>query len=237
MPDTRSHRGPAPSDRRLFAGDQVPALRSAAGDLSWLLSRGYAPAGALKLVGDRYGLRARQRLAVMRSACSDDQLDRRRRTQIPVESLAGRSVLIDGFNLIITLESALGGAFLFVGRDGCIRDLAGLHGTYRIVHETPVALGLLAEALGRFGVREAAILLDRPVSNSGRLRGLIEAFAAERGLSWQVRLENSPDNILRQSTDPVLSADGAVLDGCCTWANLTAAILSQIPVAKCINLF
>ncbi len=58
MPDRRKHRGPHPEDRRLFAPEALPRLRAAAGDLSWLLSRGYAPESSLKLVGDRYALAA-----------------------------------------------------------------------------------------------------------------------------------------------------------------------------------
>ena len=232
MPDTRHHRGPHPRDRRLFAPDRLETLRRAAAYLAWLQSRGYADKSALKLVGDRYTLQARQRLALMRSACSDEQLARSRQTRIEPGDLAGRSVVIDGFNLLITLESALGSACLFVGRDGCIRDLAGLHGTYRILSETPQAIELLAGALERFQVKEALILLDRPVSNSGRLRQLIETMAADRGWPWTVRLEMNPDKILRQSPDPILSADSAVLDFCKSWCNLTAEILPQIPTAS-----
>src|SRR5256885_8530001 len=44
---------------------------------SWLLSRGYQPKSALKLVGDRHSLRERQRLAVGRAACSDESRERR----------------------------------------------------------------------------------------------------------------------------------------------------------------
>ena len=61
MGDTRSHRGPGPEDRDLFSADQLPALRHAVADLSWLLSRGYAMPSALSLVGNRFDLAARQR--------------------------------------------------------------------------------------------------------------------------------------------------------------------------------
>ncbi|MDB5297887.1 MAG: hypothetical protein JWO31_3870, partial [Phycisphaerales bacterium] len=77
MPDTRSHRGPHPDDGRLFHPDRWPALRTAAAELSWLLSRGYGEVAALKVVGDRHALSARQRSAVRRAACTDDQLARR----------------------------------------------------------------------------------------------------------------------------------------------------------------
>ena len=66
MPDQRRHRGPHPDDLRLFGADALPALRTAAVELAWLLMRGYAHESSLKLVGDRHGLESRQRLAVSR---------------------------------------------------------------------------------------------------------------------------------------------------------------------------
>ena len=69
----------------MFAPSVWPVLRAAVADLSWLLSRGYAEPSALKLVGDRFQLTERQRIAVMRSACSDQALQHRRQTQVPAE--------------------------------------------------------------------------------------------------------------------------------------------------------
>ena len=71
MPDKRSHRGPHPDDAKLFAPEKIAHLRNAVEDFSLLLTKGYADKGALKLVGDKFSLTQRQRLAVMRSACSD----------------------------------------------------------------------------------------------------------------------------------------------------------------------
>ena len=82
MPDRRAHRGPHPEDARLFAAEVHPALRRATGDLCWLLSRGYARESSLKLVGDRYGLLARQRIAVARCACSDEAAADRQSRQV-----------------------------------------------------------------------------------------------------------------------------------------------------------
>jgi hypothetical protein len=71
MPDQRQHRGRHPADSRLFASAEVPVLRQATEELSWLFERGYSQSAALKLVGDHFGLRERQRLAVLRSSCSE----------------------------------------------------------------------------------------------------------------------------------------------------------------------
>src|SRR5256884_9590955 len=118
MPDIRKHRGAHPEDRKLFADDQLPALRTAVKELSWLLSRDYSIKGALKLVGDRHVLTDRQRLAVSRAACSDQNQEHRAATILPVEAVAGEELIIDGFNLIITIEAALSAGVLIHSRDG-----------------------------------------------------------------------------------------------------------------------
>src|SRR5688572_8681561 len=129
MPDSRKHRGPGPQDPTWFGPEAKTNLRAAVADSSSLLSRGYAAPSSLNLVGDRYRLVQRQRVAVLRSACSDGALVSRRSRELDPRSIRGRPLRIDGFNLILTLESALGGGVVLVGRDGCYRDMASVHGT------------------------------------------------------------------------------------------------------------
>jgi hypothetical protein len=181
MPDTRAHRGPHPEDATLFAADQVPALRLAVAELSWLLSRGYAQPSGLKLVGDRHRLNARQRVAVMRCACSDDALAQRSARRVSIEDLRGRAVDLDGYNVVTTVEAALGGGVILGARDGTFRDLAAMHGTFRKVEETRPAAVLVGRVLAEAGAGDITWLLDSPVSNSGRLRGALLEVAAENG--------------------------------------------------------
>lgn len=122
-PDTRRHRGAHPVDAELFAEDQLPRLRQAVVDLCWLLSRGYNLASSLKLVGDRYGLRERQRLAVARCACSEEDRQRRKERCVSVDQMRDQPVTVDGFNLIITVEAALSGGLVLIGVDDCIREI------------------------------------------------------------------------------------------------------------------
>mgnify|MGYP003694228673 CR=1 FL=1 len=83
-------------------------------ELSWLLTRDYSIKGAVKLVGDRHGLTDRQRLSLARAACSDQSKQLRARTEIDLKELPDAHVIIDGFNLIITIEAALSGEFFCV---------------------------------------------------------------------------------------------------------------------------
>ena len=173
MPDKRTHRGPGPEDAELFAADKLPALRAAVQDHCQLLTKGYAEKSALKLVGDHFSLTQRQRIAVQRCSCSDAQLAGRKEKQVSAESVSGEAVIIDGYNILITIEACLSGASIFCGRDGCFRDLAGIHGSYRKVTETIPAIELIAGNLQSLGICHALWLFDSPVSNSGRPKTII----------------------------------------------------------------
>jgi hypothetical protein len=235
--DTRTHRGPDPDDDEAFDPAAWPSLRAAVDDLAWLLGRGYASTSSLKLVGDRWSLTGRQRMAVLRSSCSDAARDRRLRHRIVADALRGQMLVLDGFNVLTTIEAALGGAPILRGRDGVDRDLAGVHGTYRRVEETLPAVRLVGAHLEALGVARGLWLLDRPVSNSGRLRGLILDEATEHGWGWEVELANNPDALLIASTEVVASADSVVLDRCARWFNLARDVIERrIPTARLVDL-
>ncbi len=176
-PDTRQHRGAAPSDESLFSEVKVPLLRQAVAELSWMLTRRYP----------------------MASEKND--------------------VTIDGFNLIITIEAALGGGILLLGRDNCIRDLSSVHGSYRSVTETAKAMELIGNTLQLFAPAAITWLLDRPVSNSGRLASKIEGTAAEHGWPWKVEVVFNPDTLMISSPTLAITSDGSVLDHVRGWTN------------------
>lgn len=226
-PDHRQHRGAHPSDRDLFDTARLSDIRQAVGDLSLLLGRGYAQKSSLKLVGDRYHLTERQRLAVVRAACADAQIEKRNSSRLESESLRDELISIDGFNIIITVEAALSGGVIALCRDGCLRDMSSVHGSYRSVVETETAIRLIGEALEENKPASVKWFLDRPVSNSGRLARKIIDVAAERGWMWEVEVVFSPDAALIDSVGIVITSDSAVLDRVERWVNLAACLISE----------
>jgi hypothetical protein len=220
MGDSRRHRGPHPSDAQLFCEQAISALTAAVADLSWLRTRGYSDPSAVKLVGDRYRLRSRQRIAAKRCACSDSaQRDRVSRRCAP-ETVSERPLLIDGLNVITTIEVALAGGVLLLGRDTCLRDMASFHGSYRLVQETERAVDILVEVVDSLRPSKATVYIDRPVSNSGRLAEIVRTTAARKGSCIQATTADRVDEMLKASTAVVASADSAILDECGDWLNL-----------------
>lgn len=198
----------------------------------------------MKLVGDRFALTDRQRQAVRRCACSDAALVARSSSTTWPSALAGQTLLIDGYNVLTTAEAALAGGAVIVGRDGCYRDIASMHGTFRKVAETRPAIELVAGTLASLNVTDVAWYLDRPVSNSGRLKIMLAEVAEECRRSWQIELVNNPDAVLveragggAKASAVAATADSGVLDAGVRWFNLAREIVdAHIPDAWIIDL-
>jgi hypothetical protein len=227
MSDSRRHRGPHPLDEELFSEEASATLRDAARDLSWLRTRGYADASSIKLVGDRYQLRGRQRVAVRRCACSDSARDDRAAKRRDPPGMMARPLVIDGLNVITTIEVALAGGVLLLGRDACIRDMASFHGSYRLVQETERAVAIFVDVVESMKPSEVTVYIDRPVSNSGRLAEIIRTTAAANGSRLEAMTADRVDETLKASSGVIATADSAILDQCGDWLNLARVAIEQ----------
>lgn len=221
------HRNSHPADQTLFNGQQLIRVKKAVTELCWLLNHGYARHSAIKLVGDHHQLVQRQRLAIGRISCSDQSKINRDIKCLNCQDIKNRHLIIDGFNLIITLEAATAGGLLLRCIDGCIRDLASVHGTYRLVKETEAVIEIIGHALAAFQPAGVQWLFDKPVSNSGQLAQLIQTTAQTHHWNWQTGLVDNPDQIIANSDAIAVTSDSAILDSVGQWLNLTPYLLQQ----------
>lgn len=216
-------RGFVPTDAREFQGDGLHLLQEAQRDVVYLLNRGYEVERAVTFVGDRFQLSARQRMALIRATSAESDIALRQKKQI-CGPLHGRTLWLDGFNVVIPLEAALSGSTVLRCMDGTARDLCGLHGSYRLIDKTGPALGLLFDALERLGPARAVFVFDAPVSNSGRLRQKVLDVAKERHFPAEAELASNADAVLWDK-DCVATGDAIILNRCGGWVNLCRNII------------
>jgi hypothetical protein len=146
---------------------------------------------------------------------------------LKLDDVRGRPLLVDGYNVLTTVEAALAGAVVLVARDDCYRDMASMHGTYRKVTETLPALKNIGQTLQQARVAQVRWYLDSPVSNSGRLAAVIRELAQQQGWCWDVELVPDPDGVLANTDTPVATADSEILDRCGSWLNLARAVIER----------
>lgn len=219
-----ARRGVDPEDYKWFGEKVLTKLKTAHEEVEWLLSRGYKISPVIELVGGRYQLSSRQRLALQRGTASKVQREKREGSELFLYDLEGSKLFIDGFNLIITLEVALSGGVLILGNDGALRDLAGLRGTYSIIDKTDKAIDLIGESFKYLNIAEAVFYLDSPVSNSGRLKSAIIEKSRNWNTKVEVELVPNADPILYKA-EKVVTSDSAILDECESWFNLSKFIV------------
>ena len=221
-------RGFVPEDVKNFSPQALEIMRTASRHVCYLINEGYDLKQSTTFVGNHYLLSERQRLAIMRSVATRAQIEARQKKQVSITDLRGKEVWIDGFNTIITLEVLLSDSILFSCMDGTIRDLAARRGTYRLIPETEAAIHMLFDILREAKVSRVNILLDQPVSNSGRLKTCLAEIGEEYPFALDIQILREVDREL-YSKEHVITSDSIILDHCVSWVNLTPECL------KCLH--
>jgi hypothetical protein len=118
-----------------------------------------------------------------------------------------------------------------------------MHGHYKRVAETLPALTLIGNTLKSLQIPHAHFLLDAPVSNSARLKTIMQQLATEHHFPWQITLLPDPDPELAKSKEIIVTADSIILDGTRNptghtpprWLNLAHHLVTtQLPTATII---
>ncbi len=199
----------------------------AVADYRYLRERAYPPQAALKLVGDRHGLTAAQRNLLFRGVLPAPMAQARRAKLVTAEAVSGRAVAVDWYNVLITVESYLKGVAVFLADDGVVRDVAGVHGSYRVGPVTERATAAILEA-----VRDAApaivdFYLDAPLAFSGDMAAGLRVLLQGSAFLCRVELADSPDPLLKGHGGIVASSDSAILDRAASVLDLAACALAR----------
>lgn len=220
-------RGYVPEDEKNFSSESIEKLKIATKHVIYLINEGYDVKSATTFVGNHFVLSERQRFLIARSVSTTKQLDIRKAKE--KASIEGEEVWIDGFNTIITLEVMFSNSILYEGMDGTTRDLAALRGTYKIIPETTNAVEMLLNVLKEKKIASAHILLDEPVSNSGRLKSLIAEISENHEIKPDIRILKDVDRTLYEK-DNVITSDAVILNHCKSWCNIMKPCMEKYGV-------
>ena len=204
-------------------------LRSAAEDFLYLLDRDYPRRAALQLVGNRYNLDALHREVLHRGVFARAEARERRDRLLEIERLVDSKLLVDGHNVLITVESGLAGRLLIAANDGVIRDVAGVSHRYRISTLTNEAIDTIFQILQKYPPKETLFFLDAPISQSGELAAALRSALKSWNLSGDAQALKVPEIQLIGGEGVVASSDSAVLDGVQRGFDLAATAIKSLP--------
>lgn len=204
----------------------MPKLEKAVRDLRYLLNEGYPRESAVNFVSNHYRLQLNERHLLARCVFSKKEVDAHRRKAVRIEAVKSKRLGIDGYNVLITIESILMGKQVVLCDDGYIRDLRAIFGKYRAGPSTSRAISAIIQATAKAKPKEAVVFFDKQISHSGELAAKIRIELKRAGLSGDSLAVGGVDMKLRDF-DVVVSSDRAVIERSKAVWNLPAELLRR----------
>ncbi len=208
-------------------------LGKAVRDLRYLLNHRYPRESSVNFVSNHYRLRLDDRHLLARCVFSEVEVVAHRKKAVKVRDVKGKRLGIDGYNILITIESVLMGKQVILCDDGYIRDLRAIFGKYRVSPATSRAITALIQAAAKAKPKEVVVLFDKQVSHSGELAADVRTWLKEAGLNGDSIAVGGVDMKLR-GFDVVVSSDRAVIKQAKAVWNLSTELL-KLKTAKILD--
>jgi hypothetical protein len=203
------------------------SFKEACIDFKHLREKGYPEKAGLKLVGDRYRLSRAERNTLFRGVIVEAIAKTRREKIVTDESVAGSSVGIDWYNVLITVESYLRGVPLFVAEDGIVRDSAAAHGGYRRSNVSERAIEEILRVLRALRPQSIDAFLDAPIPFSAVMAEEMRQRLSPFPCPTHVALAHSADYPLKTYAGIVASSDSVILDSARCVLDLPRRVLAR----------
>jgi hypothetical protein len=209
-------------------------LIMAARDIRYLLDKGYPKGSAVRFVSDHYGLEKNRRYILSRNVLAPEIASARRMKSVPCSEIRGHHVIIDGYNVLITIESYLKGEDMWIGDDGFIRDNRGVFRNHVNDAATLRSVELMLFVLRRSAVGDTTVLLDEQMGMSGQLAQVIRQKMAEAGVNGRVLTSASTDHDLKQTRGDtiVATADGVIIDAVEMVVDIPDCVMKEDPYSR-----
>lgn len=207
-------------------------FQTAAEDFRYLLNHVYPRKAALELVGNRYGLTFDERHLLHRGVFSNRDSKVRRKKKIAIHEVRNKDLVIDGHNVVITIEAGLSDRPLILGDDGFIRDISGVSGNFKKTEWTGQALQLLSAVLKRIKPRRTLFLFDAPISKSGELAREVRNILKRENLKGDSIAVKVPEKMMIGFLGVIATSDTAIIDQSKKVVDLAGYIVMNLPCRR-----
>lgn len=193
---------------------QQERMNDAATDIRYLLERGYKRNSSIRFAGDHYRLDKYDRYILARTVFSSHTSKTRKKKKLHCEELKGKTLLVDGYNVLITLESMLGGERMWIADDSFLRDIQGVFNNHSNEKLTFQAVEEMLAFLLNAEIEKTDVLLDSQMKHSGELAAFIRKRMKELSIKGEAKTSRNVDYDLKncQPSHVIATADGIIID-------------------------
>ncbi len=219
-----------------LAARRSALIHQAASDFFFLQNRLYPRSSALEWVGNRYALEAAERHLLQRGVFGQQEALRRRARRCMGDDWQNGLLVVDGYNVQITVESAILGRPLLLANDGAMRDIAGQSAGYRFSRAGEMAVDVVFRLLDEYRPRKVLFLFDAPMSHSGQLASLYRRRLQELGIPGGSHAVPVPEREIPYGECVTASSDHAILDASGMWIDLARRAIAAARITpSCVD--
>ncbi|MCS7364398.1 MAG: DUF434 domain-containing protein [archaeon GB-1867-035] len=190
----------------------IERIKEAVTDMRYLLSRGYTRKSAAIFVANRYHLTKDERAILYRAVYDEETVRKHREKLVSPSFVNGKILAIDGFNVLITVESGLKGKVLVECDDGFIRDVSAVFGKYVISDYTFRAIELILDYVSTLNPQKTLFFFDSPVSRSGELASNVRSYLRRHGIDGDARAIKKSDIAVLTYGEVVATSDCVIIE-------------------------
>jgi hypothetical protein len=209
---------------------EIPVKDMAVCDIRYLLERGYPRAGAITYVCNHYRLDINTRQVFGRVIYTDRVAHARKNKTIECSELAGKELCVDGYNVLIGVESALKGEPVYLCDDGFIRDTRGVFRNYRCSEVTVIAVDSILGQLSHCAPGKVEFLFDSQISKSGEMAKWVSDRMGKASINGTASTSRHVDYDLKHCRMFVATSDGTIIDAVNNVVNIQVWVLEELNI-------
>jgi hypothetical protein len=208
-------------------------LLKPARDIRSLLRWGYPKFASIRFVADHFQLSVEERHILTRVIMPPDRVISRIKKKVECSEIKGRKLLLDGYNVLLSVDSFLKNKPMWFCDDGYIRDTSYYFSKVKQAQDIEEALDSVLEFLSENHPESTTFLLDAQISKSGELAGFIRRKMGECGISGEARTSKTVDfELKREGGDSkkniiVATSDGIVIDSVLEVLDIPACLMEE----------
>ena len=211
-------------------------FKDAADDLRYLLSRGYNREGAVSFVGDKHQLDRTERLVLYRAVYDSKTAEDHCQKKLQIDAVADKVLGVDGYNVIITVESMLMDKLLIICDDGFVRDVSAVHGSHKPTGVTEDALKTILSFLREYRPLRVGFFYDSQVSHSGELASVTRHLLKDHAISGKTEAVKKADTSALKYGEIVASSDAVLIEKAKKLVDLAGELAKRSAQARIVNL-
>ncbi|MBE0523120.1 MAG: DUF434 domain-containing protein [Methanosarcinales archaeon] len=210
-------------------------LEAAVSEIRYLLERGYPKQSAITYVCNHHMLDLEIRHVFTRVLYPQSTITSRRAKTVGCGDIDNNEVWIDGYNILIGVESAVRGDSVYLCDDGFLRDTRGVFRNFHSSDDTEQALHELLSVLALHNPERVEIVFDSQISKSREMVRQVDKKMKDMGISGCARTSKHTDFDLKKCNKMVATSDGGIIDVVEHVVNLQSCIMEQLKI-KPINI-